>query len=642
MTGSSVPQLRMQIAQGVAFLLVAFILYTSAFGELTSLVHRPVFLAFIVPLGVLYFPLWETGPLRGVGLFIDGLIAVFGVVACAYIVRESDNIMTGLPMAENIDIVLCWGLVLLLLELARRTVGLIFPAMVVLMLCYMVFGASLPEPLKHRGFDVYFVTETLFLGDLGLWGMLLGIASTVIAAFTVFGSLLLQSGGGQALLNLSLRVGGRSRGGAAKIATIASGLFGMVSGSSVANVATTGNFTIPMMKRLGYPPAMAAGVESVASTGSQLAPPIMGAAAFIMAELIDMPYADIALGAVIPALFFYSTVFMTIHFVAIRLQLNPVPEDELPSWKKALAIKNLAPVIAAFSGLIYGISSGNSIQTIAFYAVCGVIAGFVAVRLPALFRRDSADPQADEVSLGKTLAAMADDVAKGLVIVGVLLACAQVLVAMINLSGVGVSMASGILDMAGDSALGVAVIVALVCIIMGMGVPTTAAYVLVASVMAPALTSMGFEPYAAHMFVFFYATLSVITPPVCIAVFVAAGIAGEKWHKVARWAIKLSAVTYLIPLLFLFSPGYLGQGGFLAVLEALIFGGVLCLSVSVVLSGVLGSAISRYGLWLLVVVLAAWPSLYTHLFSLVLLVPALAVLKRSISGDGVDATSQRT
>lgn len=604
---------RTKIMQFFAFLLVAFVLYTSAFGELTSLIQRPVFLWLIIMLGVLSFPLLAQTRWRFIGCVVDTGIAIIASLACGYILLESDSIMTGLPMAVTHDLILCWSLVVLLLELARRTVGLIFPLMVITMLVYTLFGAYLPEPLKHRGFDVYFVTETLFLGDLGLWGMLLGVAATVIAAFTVFGSFLLQSGGGHALLNLALRVGGRSRGGAAKIATIASGLFGMVSGSSVANVATTGNFTIPMMKRLGYPAPLAAGVESVASTGSQLAPPIMGAAAFIMAELVDMPYAEIATGAIIPAVFFYGAVFLTIHFVAVRLQLTPVPESELPSWKQALNLFYLAPVIAAFAGLIYGIVQGNSMQTVAFYAICGVVVGFFAVRLTPKVKALSDD--AVDTSLKQTLVNIADDVAKGLVVVGVLLACAQILVAMINLTGVGVSLASGVLSIAGDSAFSVAIIVAVVCIIMGMGVPTTAAYVLVASVMAPALISIGFEPYAAHMFVFFYATLSVITPPVCIAVFVAAGIAGERWYKVARWAITLSAVTYIIPLLFLFNPSYLGQGGVLSIMDALLSGTVLCVAISLMLSGLLSEKRWLYVVWLGIALMAAWPNTALHLVS---------------------------
>ncbi len=619
-------QLRVNAAQLVAFVLVSFVLYTSAFGELTSLIQRPAFLGLIVLLGTLHFPLWKDSHWRPLGAVVDLVIAAIALAACGYIVVESDAIMTGLPMAKTADLVLCWGLVVLLLELARRTVGWIFPCMVVLMLGYTLFGADLPEPLRHRGFDIYFVTETLFLGDLGLWGMLLGVAATVIAAFTVFGSLLLQSGGGHALLNLSLRVGGRSRGGAAKIATIASGLFGMVSGSSVANVATTGNFTIPMMRRLGYPPALAGGVEAVASTGSQLAPPIMGAAAFIMAELIDKPYTEIALGAILPAVLFYGAVFMTIHFLAIRLRLDPVPESELPSWRQALDLTHLAPVLAAFSGLAFGILGGNSIQTTAFYAICGVIVGFIAVRLPGRTRANTA-----QESLPTILSAIGNDVAKGLVVVGILLACAQILVAMINLTGIGVSMASGILALAGDSPLAVAIIVALVCIVMGMGVPTTAAYVLVAAVMAPALTGMGFDPFAAHMFVFFYATLSVITPPVCIAVFVAAGIAGERWSKVAGWALTLSAVTYLIPFLFLFSPGYLGQGGVLAIMQAALFGGIICIAVSVLFSGLASRNPPALAAWFAVAVCAIWPSIYVQLASLLLIGPAIWLLRSHLS-----------
>ena len=239
-----------------------FILYTCATGPFESIIQRAIFLGILICLGVLYYPLWEGGKLRPLGIAVDAVMVLMSLTACIYVIVNYDMIMTTLPMARSRDIVMTAALSLVILEIARRAIGYVFPAIVILILAYALLGQYIPGRLGHRGFDIYFVTETIFLGDLGVWGMLMGVAATIIAAFTLFGGILLNTGGGQTFIDLAMRLGGRAPGGGAKIATIASGLFGMVSGSAVANVATTGNFTIPLMKRLGYPAPMAAGTEA--------------------------------------------------------------------------------------------------------------------------------------------------------------------------------------------------------------------------------------------------------------------------------------------------------------------------------------------------------------------------------------------
>lgn len=237
----------------VALVLGGFIFYTSATGPFDSLVHRSVFLALVIGLGLLSFPLGAGKSWRPVGIIVDVMLAIGAITSCLYVTVKADEILSTLPWATAQDKLMAATLVLTILEVARRAIGWIFPMLVALGIVYALFGNLLSGPLSHRGFDTAFVTETLFLGDLGVWGMLLGVAATTIAAFVLFGSLLLHTGGGQTFIDLSMRIGGRSQGGAAKIATVASSLFAMVSGSAVANVATTGNFTIPMMKRLNYP-----------------------------------------------------------------------------------------------------------------------------------------------------------------------------------------------------------------------------------------------------------------------------------------------------------------------------------------------------------------------------------------------------
>ncbi|WP_372097403.1 TRAP transporter permease [Tistrella mobilis] len=565
-----------RLRKGMALAVGAFIFYTAAAGAFEGLIQRACFLALVTVLGLLLHPLGEGRSWRPLGAVVDLALAAVTIAACGYVVVNYDEIMTTLPWATTLDMILTAGLVLAVLELGRRTVGIIFPALVALGLAYALGGHLLPGALGHRGFDLAFVTETVFLGDLGIWGMLTGVAATVIAAFVLFGALLLHTGGGQAFMDVAIRLGGRQPGGAAKIATIASGLFGMISGSAVANVATTGNFTIPMMIRLGYPRAFAAAVEAVASTGGQIAPPIMGAAAFVMAEILGVSYVTIIVAAVLPAVLFYVSVFVTVHFVALRRGLAVVPEADMPAWRDILALRRVAPILAALAGLALGILLGRSASTSAFYGVVGLLVAFVATSLGRVPAREMAARVLDGLA----------DAGRGLVIIGVLLAGAQVLVSMINLTGIGVTLSSLIVTLAGSSVVAIALIVAFVCLIMGMGLPTTAAYVLVAAVLAPAMTAAGIDPLAAHLFVFYFATISVITPPVCVAVFVGSGIAGTNWLPAAGEAVRLGAVTYVVPFLLLLYPGMTMTGGLLAILDAMAAGLALVIAVPALLTGV--------------------------------------------------------
>ncbi|GGE27595.1 ATP-binding protein [Primorskyibacter flagellatus] len=567
--------MRERFAAVLAVILGLFVLWTAGAGPFESMIQRAIFLALVTVLGYALYPLGAGTSWRWMGLGIDLLLGAAAVAACASVIWRYEEIMTSLPWATPWDIALTAGLVLSTLELGRRAVGGIFPVLVGAGLAYALLGKYIPGALGHRGFDVYFVTETLLLGDLGIWGMLLGVAATVIAAFVLFGSLLLHTGGGQAFMDLATRLGGRSPGGAAKIATIASGLFGIVSGSAVANVATTGNFTIPMMRRLNYPAPFAAAVEAVASTGGQIAPPIMGAAAFVMAEILGISYLTVMVAAIMPALLFYVSVFVTVHIIAIRNGLRHAPDEEMPPWSQIVAPRRSLPVLAAIGGLMGGILMGRSITTAAFYGIVGLIVAFLLTGFGPRTPRE----------MGRKLLDGLGDAGRGMVIIGVLLAGAQVLVSMVNMTGVGVTLSSLIVTLAGDNVVLVAVIVGLVCLIMGMGLPTTAAYVLVAAVLAPAMTDVGIEPLAAHMFVFYFATLSVITPPVCVAVFVAAGIAQTNWLTAAFEAVRLAALVYLVPFLILIYPGLIGQDGLAAVAEAAISGAVLVVAVPALLAG---------------------------------------------------------
>ncbi len=606
----------------VAVFIGAFMFWTSAFGALESLVQRSVFLALVSVMGLALFPLWGKTRFARLGLAIDIVSGLFMLAACGYIVANFSHIMDTSPFAETVDVVLCYGSLLVLMEISRRAVSWLFPVLVIVAVAYAMLGSYIPGSFGHRGFGYDYVAEVIYLSDKGLFGMLTGVASTVLAIFILFGAVLLHTGAGKTFFDLAARGGGASPGGAAKIATIASGLFGMVSGSSVANVATTGNFTIPLMKRLKYPPALAGGVEAVASTGGQIAPPIMGTAAFVMAEFVGINYWMIALSAIIPALLFYLGVYCTIHVMARRHDLGRVDESELPDWREAVTVDRLAPILGAFAGFGYGIIQGYSVPLTAVYGLMVLAFLYAAIAL-----KNREKPRTIAANLVKALA----EGGKGLVVVGILLVVAQVFVAMLNLTGLGVAVSNAILNLGGNNAGLILFIMAGVCLLAGMGLPTSAAYVLVAAVFAPSLIQLGLDPLMVHFFVLYYATLSVITPPVCVGVFVAAAIAETSWARTAMYAVRLGATAYVLPLTFVLLPGLLWRGSAADICLALLSGVVFTIGTAYMFGGcpVFGNRRATLPLWLIPIALGIMPNWAASLAGAALLVIMIQCANRT-------------
>lgn len=606
----------------VAILLGAFVFFTSFNGPFESLVQRSLFVMAIVTLAVLMFPLFHGSRLRPLGIVIDLCIVGFVTVSGSYIITNYTTIMTEMPWATTSDMVMGFGTLICILELARRSSNWVFPLIVSLSVAYAFFGNLIPGQFGHRGFDASYLTEIIFLSDRGLWGMLVNVGSTTLAAFVLFGAILLHTGAGATFFDLSARLGGTRPGGAAKIATIASGFFGAINGSTVANVATTGNFTIPLMKRLKYPPAYAAAVEAIASTGGQLAPPIMGTAAFVMAELVGVNYWTIAVAGILPAFLFYLGIYATVHVIAVRQGFRPVVGEDLPDWRGAMSLVRLAPIIAAVLGLGFGIFNGNSVELTACY---GMIAMILAVLIARLRNGENL------IEVMRIIVRALEEGGKGVVVVGVLLVGAQVFVAMINLTGVGVAVTSAVLAVGQGQLWIIAGLMAVVCLIAGMGLPTSAAYVMVAAVFAPALIQQGIDPLIVHMFVLYYAALSVITPPVCLGVFVAATIAEAPWMKVAGQTLRLGATAYVLPFMFLIYPGMLGNGGSASIAHAAISGATFALAVAHLLGGARlpGGGIVVV-LWAIPASLALSPSWSLTLLAVVIF-GGLALLSRKAS-----------
>ena len=623
---------RQTAISALAVLIGVFIFYTSFVGPFESLIQRGLFVAMITALGTLMYPLWEGTRLRPLGIVIDLMIVGIVTVSVTYVIVNFERIMTQLPWATPLDMLMGFGTLAAVLELSRRTSNLVFPVIVGLSVAYAFFGNLIPGSFGHRGFDPAYITEIIFLSDRGLWGMLVNVASTTLAAFVLFGAILLHTGAGETFFELSARMAGSRPGGAAKIATFASGFFGAINGSTVANVATTGNFTIPLMRRLNYPPAYAGAVETVASTGGQLAPPIMGTAAFVMAELVGINYWSIALAGVIPAFLFYLGVYSTVHVIARRSGFKPVDADDLPDWRAAMTLPRVAPIFAGLGGLAFGIINGNSVELTACYGMIAMIAAVIVARL--WYGEDLTE-------VLRIVVRALQEGGRGIVIVGILLVGAQVFVGLINLTGLGVAITSAVLSIGEGNIPLVAALMAVVCLIAGMGLPTSAAYVMVAAVFAPALIQQGLDPLVVHMFVLYYAALSVMTPPVCLGVFVASTIAQAPWMKVAVQTLRLGATAYVLPMLFIAYPGMLGDGGLEGIARALASGSVFAIATAHLLGGArIGGRVWTVPVWALPAVLALMAPWWATIAAAVLLGGLIWLAARQETEIGLGRTEK--
>lgn len=553
--------------------LVFFHLYTSGFGSFPDLIQRSVHVGASLMLAFCLFGFRREDARKSPIHLIDVLLLVATTAFTLHILLSYDRMMGFTFRMTNVDFV--FGLIAtgLVLEGCRRVIGWTIPLLGVLGLTYALAGPYLPEFMAHRGLDPRLVIEVLYMSTRGLYGMVTGISATVIAIFVIFGAVLLRTGGGQTFMDLAIIIGGRSVGGGAKVATISSALFGSVSGSAAANVATTGAFTIPLMKKLGYRREFAGAVEAVASTGGQIMPPIMGAGAFIMAELLGVSYLSIMTAALIPAILYFVGCLAGIHFESKRLGYKPVPADNLPKIKNVLTIRRAGPVFTSLAVLISLLVQGYSPGFAAFSAT------LVLVTLFLLGARSVSDVL---VRLNDLKAGFID-AGVGLVAIAVLIAGAQILLAMISTTGLGVSFTSAIIGL-GDDNLFVSLLLAmLVAMLLGTGLPTAAAYLLAAAVVAPALIKLGVEPLGAHMFIFYFSILAGLTPPLCATVFISASMAGAKWFPTSLSAIRLSLVAFLIPFSFVFHPEILLVGdpvmilafGLSGLLGVIIIGGAL-------------------------------------------------------------------
>ncbi|MDX1717297.1 MAG: TRAP transporter fused permease subunit [Anderseniella sp.] len=511
---------------------IAFHLWLIFSGLVPNLISRPLHMALAVP--------WIMFVFKG-GLISRGLgwaLGAGGIAVCIWLAtthRALDDQYGALQ--GNVQIAAALLVLACVIEMARRAIGWPLPLIAVLALVYGLYGQHIPGELGHPGLPVESFLGTLVIAEGGLWGQLTGVSVSVVAVFVIFGAVLNAGEAGQGFMNLALASAGRLKAGAAKVSVLASSLFGSISGSASANVASTGSFTLPAMKRLGYPPSFAAAVEAVASSGGQIMPPLMGAGAFVMVELTSTPYTAIMAAAALPALLFFVAVWFGVDGFANRYDLKGMG-DEARIPARTLVVTGLF-FLVPFAVLMERLFVGG--YTAQYAAALAILTAAVLL----LFNSSGVAPVQQ---ITQRFSSAIITTGQQIAMIAAIILCASIIVGVLGQTGLGVKITSLIVDLSGGWLPAALLLTALACLILGMEVPTTAAYVICISVAGPALQQLGVPLLAAHLFVFWFALLSTITPPVCGTVFIAAGMAGAPWLRVAVHAMLLGVGLYLIPL----------------------------------------------------------------------------------------------
>lgn len=543
-----------KIISAIAITFSVFQLYTAIFGILDAQLQRAIHLGFGLSLSFLLYPTrksWRRDKLNP----FDGLLAILGAATPAYIVIFYRELVVRSMLPTTLDVIIGTLGILLVIEAARRVVGIPMVCVVLVFITYAFAGQYMPGILAHRGLTIdQFVSHVYFTTE-GVFGIPLGVSSTFIFLFILFGAYLEGTGLGKFFIDVANAIAGWASGGPAKVAVLSSGLMGTVSGSSVANVVGTGSLTIPMMKKLGYHKNFAGAVEAASSTGGQLMPPVMGAAAFLMAEFVGIPYVEIVKAAVIPAFLYFMGVWLGVHFEAKRNNLKGIPREELPKLKDILLERgHLAiPLIV----IVYLLVSGYTPMRAALFAI------ILSILCSAIKKSTRMKP----VEIIRGLENGARNV------LGVLVACAAagIIIGVVTKTGVGLKLASGLLDLSGGLLLPSMFLTMITAIVLGMGVPTTANYVITSTIAAPALLQMGVPILAAHMFVFYFGIIADVTPPVALAAYAGAGISGGNALKTGVNASKLAIAAFIIPYMFVMSPELLMVDGITSALIISLF-----------------------------------------------------------------------
>ena len=537
---------------------------------------------------------------------VDWILIALTAVVSFYVIFNFETYTTTMQNNMMTKELYVFGIIitLLVLEAGRRMLGNVLPIIAIVAIIYALTGDKIPGLFGHRGYSMQRVVLSIF-SDRGVYGTPIGTSATNVYLFLLFAAFLSVSGADIIFQNIAIAAAGRKRGGPAKMAVIASAFFGTISGSCVANVVSTGAFTIPLMKRNGYPKKFAGAVEAVASTGGQIMPPIMGAAAFVLSDVAGVPYAEVCIAAILPALMYYICLVKMVDLEAVKHNLAGLSEDEVPNLKESLArgMKLFIPV-GVLLFMMLGLKTTP--MKAAIFATAAILVTGVL---------DSKDRM--------TVKGVVDGaVAAGKSLCSVVAACstAGIVVAVFSLTGLGLKFSNFIVQLGSNSLIPSLILAMLVCAILGMGLPTTAAYIVCATAIAPALTGLGLPILAAHLFLLYFASISAITPPVAVASYAAAGIAEENPMKVGLQAVKLGITGFILPFAFALNPDYITFGWNLQTLLTWISGMVVCYSLAIMLQGYVESRITVLErlAYLAVIVLAITPYMLNSLIGFVL------------------------
>ena len=531
---------QLKIVSTIAILFSCFQLYTAIAGILPAQLQRSIHLAFVFLMVYLMYPATKKSGRDRFGP-VDVILAVLGASVALYLTLNFETLLLRAGDYNTVDIIIGGIAILMVLEGARRVVGLPITIIATVFLAYGVLGPFLPGFLNHRGYSITRIVSHMFYTTEGILGIPLGVAATFIFLFILLGSFLEKTGIGQFFIDLANSVAGFAAGGPAKVAVLTSALEGTVSGSSVANTVGSGSFTIPLMKSLGYKPEFAAAVEAAASTGGQLMPPIMGAAAFLMAEFIGIPYAQIAKAAIIPALLYFTGIWISVHLEAKKLGMKGMSKEELPKLSKVLMERGY--LFLPLVGIVYFLVEGATPVKAALYGL--------GLAVATSFIRKST-----RLSFKNILEAL-EHGAKNALGVSVACACAGIIVGTITLTGLGLKLGNGLVSLSGENLILTLMFTMFASLILGMGAPTTANYVITSTIAAPALVMLGVPVLAAHMFTFYFGIIADITPPVALAAFAGSAIAKSNPLKTGITASKLAIAAFIIPYIFVLNPAML-------------------------------------------------------------------------------------
>ncbi len=556
----------------IAIVTSCYHLVYAYFHPFFALDHRALHWLFM---SVLVFSLYpfskKRSPLERMSIF-DWIFLVASTAICIWIFLFSTPILNRAGSFLPVDVIMGTIMVILVLEASRRTTGVAVPMVAIFFICYALFGPYLPDAFAHKGYSIKRISTYLALSTDGIFGVPIGVSANFILLFILYGALLRKTGAGQFFTDVAFALTGWTRGGPAKAAVASSTFFGMISGSSVANTVTTGSFTIPLMKRTGYPAHFAAGVEASASTMGQIMPPIMGAAAFIMAEFLSIPYYKVCIAAAIPASLAFFSTFMQVHFRAVALGLAGLPKSDLPRIRTAFA-KGWHHIFSILL-LIYFLMRNFSPERAVFWAI---IATVISSFIMSLIRRES--PRDFFMLILDGL----KEGATGAVEVAAACAAAGMIIGCITMSGLGIKFSSLVVDASMGHLYLALPFTMIACIFLGMGVPTTAQYIIISSLVAPALVQMGVIPIAAHLFILYFGTRADITPPVALAAYAGAGIAKSDPWKTGVSAFQLGIAGFIIPFMFIYAPELLLIGSAWKILTAFLTAtlGIVCLAAGV-------------------------------------------------------------